>query len=91
MSTDTIPARKVEPGKLENPGDFTFSDEREFIYIVLPGQKSPDALRIEKGREGGPRVWGWDGNEEAPTLAPSILDNSTGWHGYLRNGRLESC
>lgn len=91
MNTDTIPTRKVEFGKMERPGDFCFADDFLHIYIILPGQQSPDALRIEKDREGGPRVWGWDGNEEIPTLSPSILDNSTGWHGYLRNGILESC
>ena len=35
--------------------------------------------------------WLWDGNEERPTLGPSIdcIDGNTGeslWHGYLENG-----
>lgn len=45
-------------------------------------------------------VWQWDGNEELPTLSPSInilqLDqagNRTGehWHGYLTAGVFKSC
>ena len=39
-------------------------------------------------------VWQWDGNREAPTLSPSILvyngDHSERWHGFLRNGKLET-
>ena len=44
--------------------------------------------------EPGP-INGWDGNEEFPTLAPSIQAKETvdgvevnGWHGYLISGRL---
>ena len=31
-------------------------------------------------------VKGWDGNEESPTLYPSIVAGL--WHGFLRNGQL---
>ena len=31
-------------------------------------------------------VNGWDGNEEEPTLSPSIVAGK--WHGYLRGGKL---
>ena len=39
--------------------------------------------------------WSWNGNKEAPTLTPSILvesvpDWNEGWHGWLRNGILET-
>lgn len=38
--------------------------------------------------------WQWDGNEDAPTLTPSVHsleeDGSTHWHGYLRAGIWES-
>ena len=31
--------------------------------------------------------WAWDGNEEAPTLSPSL--HAIGdWHGYVQNGEL---
>lgn len=36
-----------------------------------------------------PKYWLWDGNREAPTISPSI--NIIGmWHGYIRNGKLET-
>jgi len=34
--------------------------------------------------------WQWDGNEDAPTITPSIhvLEH---WHGWMKNGELVSC
>lgn len=91
MNTESIDTRRVETGSdLQSPGDFLFSAERDYIYIILPGSKRPDAIQIQRGNPGGHRVWGWDGNEDAPTLTPSILSPHE-WHGYLRAGRLESC
>lgn len=75
---------------MEKVGDFTFDDNFTHIYVWLPGVSGPDALQIQKGNPGGPRVWGWDGNTESPTLTPSI--HALGqWHGYLTNGELKSC
>lgn len=41
-------------------------------------------------REGG---WNWDGNREAPTCTPSILQSGLPckWHGYLTDGEFRSC
>lgn len=35
-----------------------------------------------------PHGWTWDGNREAPTLEPSVLQSGLPckWHGFLRNG-----
>ena len=90
MNTQTIAARKVEIGQIERPGDFTYSDNRDCLYIQLPGRNDPDAIPIQRGQPGGARVWGWDGNEDHPTLTPSIHDVGH-WHGYLKNGVLETC
>jgi hypothetical protein len=90
MNTESITTRKVKHGGMERPGDFCFSDEMDILYIWIPGVSGPDALRLQKGPPGGDRVWGWDGNEDHPTLEPSILTPGH-WHGYLRAGRLESC
>ena len=36
--------------------------------------------------------WAWDGNQERPTLSPSVLKlTPCGWHGYLRAGVWERC
>lgn len=39
----------------------------------------------------GDAGWEWDGNEEAPTLTPSVLQQRLPckWHGWLRNGHWE--
>ena len=38
----------------------------------------------------GGNSWEWDGNEDRPTLSPSVHHIGR-WHGYVRNGRMESC
>ena len=90
MNTESIDCRKVEWGTIEKPGDFCFGPELDYIYLWLPGTNGPDAIQIQRGSPGGNRVWGWDGNQEAPTLTPSIHARGQ-WHGYLRSGRLASC
>ena len=83
------------------PGMFTWGHVSDNgihrLYICLPGEKHMGALMCEKG-QGRPTppgsdvgcVWGWDGNEDRPTLTPSIHAPGI-WHGWLRAGRLESC
>ena len=40
----------------------------------------------------GGHGWKWDGNEEKPTLSPSIQKlTPCRWHGYLRAGIFEKC
>lgn len=34
-------------------------------------------------------TWQWNGNEDAPTLSPSI-DCKGCWHGHIRNGTLQN-
>lgn len=72
-------------------GAFSFSQCRERILLLMPdkdGNPQLASLAIVK-TEGKPN-WAWDGNEDAPTLSPSI-HNIGHWHGFLRNGRFESC
>jgi hypothetical protein len=90
MNTESITTRKVESGGMERPGDFSFDEDFSHLYVWLPGMPGPDAIPIQRGEQGGYRVWGWDGNTEAPTLTPSISVPGY-WHGYLRAGKLESC
>ena len=90
MNTQTIETRNVGVGEIERPGDFKFSDARDYLYIILLGRNAPDALRVQSGEQGGARIWGWDGDEERPTLQPSIHDIGH-WHGFLTAGVLVSC
>lgn len=90
MNTQSIQGRKVADGGMEQPGDFTFDDDFSHFYVWLPGQESPDCIRIQRGGPGGNRVWGWDGNAERPTIEPSIHAEGR-WHGFVRAGFLQSC
>ena len=64
------------------------------LQLVLP--ETPRAtcglhhLRIWRAGEPQPPhpCWQWDGDELAPTLHPSIQCLVSGWHGWLRRGRL---
>ena len=94
MNTESIDCRKVkfgaEVGGMEKAGDFCFDAAFTHVYVWLPGVSGPDVLQIQKGDPGGPRIWGWDGDQDKPTLTPSISAPGQ-WHGFLRAGRLESC
>jgi hypothetical protein len=39
------------------------------------------------------RGWQWDGNEDAPTLTPSVLQSGMPckWHGFLTAGEWKAC
>jgi hypothetical protein len=90
MNTESMQCHKVLNGEMNKPGDFCFDESKTNLYLWLPGENNPDCIPIIRGTCGVPRIWGWDGNEDKPTITPSIL--ATGqWHGYLRDGRLISC
>ena len=73
------------------PGEFEYTgmDGKDGIYgmaFVCPcGCGAVGVLSFE-AYDNHPK-WNWDGNEESPTLTPSV--QRTGdcrWHGYLTNG-----
>lgn len=82
-------------------GEFCWGAPRDngvrYLYIKLPGgdHSGPDAIRVtlDPAKSGGPdgaHTWHWDGNEEKPTLNPSLHWVGR-WHGWLKAGRLVSC
>lgn len=95
-----IPVPLAEGSKTQ-PGDFAWDfdapeilggkreDEVHFLYVHLPGQSDWGAIRVKRGAPGGDRVWGWDGNEEMPTITPSIWHKGV-WHGHMIQGQLRS-
>lgn len=90
MNKSSISAcRKVGFGEMKQPGDFCFDESKTHLYIWLPGAVGPDALRIDRRKTDQRRVWTWDGNEDKPTITPSI--SAPEWHGYFTNGKLQSC
>lgn len=78
---------EVKPGHFS--WDTDFKEGHRYLYLCLPGESQMTAIEVRLGGPGGDRVWGWDGNEDKPTVEPSI--HWVGhWHGFLRQGRLES-
>lgn len=86
-------------------GDWCFFDGNQGdTYIAFryphPDAKSfpPEYLETYRGEishvpittgEKQSRAWLWDGSRESPTISPSI--NIIGeWHGFIRNGKLET-
>lgn len=77
---------------------FVENDDGLYIGLMIPGEDGPRELPINTGTKVDKR-WLWDGNREAPTLMPSIaawLSDGNGglvehWHGWMKNGNLESC
>lgn len=64
------------------------------MYMMLPGH-SFCCIPIRPIPDAGKNVnsgasWEWDGNEEAPTLTPSVHQIGH-WHGFIRAGRMVSC
>lgn len=97
MNTRSIDCRRVaDYNGMEREGDFYFHerDGRKHITIWYPGLAGEDRhwcdLPLQAGAAPAGPVWGWDGNEEKPTLNPSIHVIGH-WHGYLEAGRLRSC
>ena len=86
-----VKARNVGDGELSAPGDYQFrsiNGEVLGMGFVCPcGCGNESWLPVT---EPGP-VWAWDGNVDAPTLTPSILNRFCKYHGFLTNGVFESC
>ena len=98
MNTESIDCRRVNTrDEVARPGDFFIATDGEdrrpgirgSITLILP-DSATITLPIEMGPNRPGQAWGWDGNIDRPTLAPSI-HTFVHWHGYLRAGRLESC
>ena len=102
MNTNSVDCRRIKElplkdGQHTQPGDFGWSFDMPwndsntiYLYIHLPGDaRGWSAIQVQRGQAGGSRVWGWDGNEDHPTITPSI--NAVGqWHGWLKAGKLIS-
>jgi hypothetical protein len=105
MNTQSVDCRRItlplSEGCVTQSGDFAWdtdvperaehrTSDRRYLYIHLPGEQQWSAIHVRRGGPGGERVWGWDGNENRPTLTPSIHHVGV-WHGHLVGGRLNSC
>ena len=51
MNTQSVQCRKVGFGKMEKVGDFSFSPDKRWLYLWLPGGSGPDALKISDSQQ----------------------------------------
>lgn len=86
----------LEPGQFQFTGRVNQPDEiRTGILFVCPcgcGAFAGITLDVPEAQGlSGPK-WKWDGNEDAPTITPSIrrLDGCQ-WHGFLTAGVFIEC
>ena len=87
--------RVASAGDVDDVGEFAWGnlDGVRHILIALPRPRSGDRddyimnyLPVCTGHKVD-KAWLWDGNEDAPTLTPSI--HCIGhWHGWVRAGML---
>ena len=85
---------KRNPNFPEKPGDFFWNlsmGEHRSLVVKLPapedGQRDgvrewPITWALSNGAQ-----WTWDGNEDKPTLTPSLGAPNL-WHGWVSNGQL---
>lgn len=83
-------------GPEHKPGEFYFEtrdDGKHWLMVILPFRNAdgkfiniPTEVSIGHPNNNG-AVWQWDGNEEHPTITPSIHTHGV-WHGWVRNGEL---
>lgn len=99
MNTDSCEMRTVpdrDAVLAGEAGDFcieTVDNEAGVITYMFCRLPSRGFCMLPLNRSPG---WTWDGIRELPTLQPSVFhDPNSGskfeWHGFIRNGRMESC
>ena len=96
--SEADPPRKPDWTRVHPPlkqrGDFYWNTEggNRVLVLAIPilsGEKkdwSWSRWNITKPNMGG-HQWRWDGNEDEPTLRPSLHDVGL-WHGYVKGGVL---
>lgn len=90
--------RVVEYSGVEKAGDFYWylpagSNDR-YLAFAVPSktETNPDHylfqnLPVQQGQNISGWCWGWNGNEDKPTLTPSV--HAIGhWHGWVCDGML---
>lgn len=99
--------RRDSQAEIEEIGDFAWRTDGERRWLIVRTPSRADAANINTGgyeqtswpihphtTQNG-HTWHWDGNEDEPTLTPSlhhILHHPDGpvtlWHGWVRGGEL---
>lgn len=91
MQAERIPAEDWPDDGLP-AGQFLWLDDRDkghrtIVYGCPCGCGTTHGLPVAAGGQ-RPGRWGWDGNEDRPTVTPSIqIVGGCRWHGWLRGGQ----
>lgn len=78
--------------RIEDVGEFAwrFDGDNRVLVIAIPNVGCRGWIHSEwtiDHRNASDALWQWDGNEEKPTLTPSL--HAVGiWHGYVKQGNL---
>jgi hypothetical protein len=63
--------------------DITGQPNQPRLHFVCPNRQRCTVLLAPNA---GAHAWQWDGNEDAPTLSPSVNCGGCGWHGHIQGG-----
>lgn len=95
---EVIAKRVIDFDHCNETGDFFLTPpnphdngNRRISFLCPCGCGSLCGIRIRDDGQQIHGAWGWDGNEDTPTVTPSININNGHWHGYLTNGIFRSC
>lgn len=96
MSATIKMNRKAALDEVRAVGDFWWRDMDGEMYLVaiFPGEvptlNGMTAVRVKGEAKPGSPTWKWDGNQDQPTLTPSV--NIVGhWHGWIQAGEMRTC
>lgn len=83
--------RRIADNALPKAGEFSWhlkTDGARYLYFCCP---TPSACLHGLPVHAMSRTrWNWDGNDDKPSLTPSVqcLVDGCRWHGYITNGEL---
>lgn len=96
----SVRARHLTEGWPSQPGEFVYETRRDYegatglIFACPCGCGDVSGITFDlvpEWRPGEPR-WHWNGDEDAPTLSPSLhKTEGCRWHGWLRAGEFVPC
>ena len=101
MKMRRVPDEDIEAVHAGGPGAFCWLRDGEFrsLYLFLPQPAGVSRWAIRPHELPNGHSWEWDGDEDRPTLSPSLhvisrgwpereIPEETLWHGWVRNGEL---
>lgn len=77
----------------KDPGEFTWIGKGQMraLWFRCPQADGTGVGELARIPVAGPRAWQFDGNDDRPTLTPSVRIDAGGadlWHGFVTAGEL---